>query len=164
MPQVGSRKRPAPGSSPEQSPAQNDPKSFLSPMASDHFPQWNPANSASTQSSYPAPSATFVQPQFTGTPQQQLTSNKLARRPLGQDIADRTPYSNDSNTDLWPSFAADNGIQQPGDADRANNVDELDQRALVAELDAQTKRKQIPPFVQKLGRYARFPVDGSTSN
>ncbi|KAL8857809.1 MAG: hypothetical protein Q9178_005709 [Gyalolechia marmorata] len=122
-------------------------------MASDHFPQWNPANSASTQPSYPAPSATFVQPQFTGTPQQQLTSNKLARRPLGQDVADRTPYSNDSNTELWPSFAADNGIQQPGETDRANNVDELDQKALVAEMDAQTKRKQIPPFVQKLGSF-----------
>lgn len=30
---------------------------------------------------------------------------------------------------------------------------ELEQRALLAKKDAQAKRKQIPPFVQKLSRY-----------
>lgn len=30
---------------------------------------------------------------------------------------------------------------------------ELEQRALVAKREAQAKRKQIPPFVQKLRRY-----------
>lgn len=33
-----------------------------------------------------------------------------------------------------------------------NNSDDLDQKALAAQRDAQAKRKQIPPFVQKLSR------------
>lgn len=34
--------------------------------------------------------------------------------------------------------------------------DDLDQRAIVAQRDAQSKRKQIPPFVQKLSRSELF--------
>ena len=34
-----------------------------------------------------------------------------------------------------------------------NSEDNLDQQALRAKRDAETKRKQIPPFVQKLSRY-----------
>ena len=49
-----------------------------------------------------------------------------------------------------PEFSApppaENGYQGQGD------YDDLDHRALLAQRDAQGKRKQIPPFVQKLSR------------
>ncbi|KAI4257511.1 MAG: hypothetical protein L6R42_005606, partial [Xanthoria sp. 1 TBL-2021] len=152
MPQIGSRKRPAPGSSPEQSQTQIDPESFISQMVPDQYPQWTPANQASTQTSYPAPSGTPAPPQYHLTPQQQTTSNQLARRPAGQDTTERTPFTNGSSTELWPSFA-DNGMQQSNEAEWPNSGDDLDQKALLAKMDAQTKRKQIPPFVQKLSSF-----------
>lgn len=45
---------------------------------------------------------------------------------------------------------------KPSDAD-------LEQRAQIAKKDAQAKRKQIPPFVQKLRRYAISAVVYSES-
>ncbi|KAL8891640.1 MAG: hypothetical protein Q9192_005713 [Flavoplaca navasiana] len=149
---TGSRKRPAPGTSPEQSSNHIDPPSFIPQMGSEQYPQWTPTNQPSTQKLYPAPSGTSAQPQFTPTPQQQSTSNQLARRPPGQESTGRTSSSNGSNSELWPSFA-DNGVQQSTEADWPNSGDDLDQKALIAKMDAQTKRKQIPPFVQKLSSF-----------
>ncbi|KAL8730103.1 MAG: hypothetical protein Q9166_004302 [cf. Caloplaca sp. 2 TL-2023] len=151
MPQVGSRKRPAPGSSPplQHSQSQLDPSSFMSQVAS---AQWSLPNQVSTQTSYPEPSGDSAQRPFAPTPQQQSASNQLARRPPGQDVTERTPYSNGTNTELWPAFAED-AMQQLGEATWGNGGDELDQRAEVARREAQAKRKQIPPFVQKLSSF-----------
>ena len=155
MPQVGSRKRPAPGTCPEQSSNQIEPQPFIPHMGSEQYPQWTSTNQPSTQKLYPAPSGSSAQPQFTMTPQQQTTSNELARRPPAQESTGTTSSSNGSNSELWPSIA-DNGVQQSTEADWPNSGDDLDQKALLAKMDAQTKRKQIPPFVQKLSRYACF--------
>ncbi|KAL8849048.1 MAG: hypothetical protein Q9221_005947 [Calogaya cf. arnoldii] len=103
------------------------------------------------QTSYRAPSGPSAQPQSSLPPQQQATSNQLARRPPGQD-RERTPLTNGSNTELWSSFG-DNGLQPSSEADWPNSGDDLDQKALLAKMDAQTKRKQIPPFVQKLSSF-----------
>jgi hypothetical protein len=46
--------------------------------------------------------------------------------------------------------------------DEHDNVERLEEMAQRAKRDAQAKRKQIPPFVQKLSRYADalpHPVD-----
>lgn len=48
----------------------------------------------------------------------------------------------------------ENGLQQLNETGWRNEGDDLDQKALVAKRDAQAKRKQIPPFVQKLSRQA----------
>ncbi|KAL8689068.1 MAG: hypothetical protein Q9218_005176 [Villophora microphyllina] len=40
-----------------------------------------------------------------------------------------------------------------GEGAWGNNSDELDQKALAAQKDAQVKRKQIPPFIQKLSSF-----------
>ncbi|KAL8669173.1 MAG: hypothetical protein Q9168_006226 [Polycauliona sp. 1 TL-2023] len=152
MPQTGSRKRPAPGTSPEQPQSQIDTQSMLSQMGLDTYPQWNSTDQqASTQTSY-ATSATSAQPQITLAPQQQTTSNQLARRPPDQGNTGRTTHNNGSNTELWPSLA-DNGVQRSDKADWPNSGDELDQKALLAKMDAQMKRKQIPPFIQKLSSF-----------
>ncbi|KAI4099083.1 MAG: hypothetical protein LQ339_006156 [Xanthoria mediterranea] len=152
MPQIGSRKRPAPGTSPEQPQAQDDPQLSISQMAPNQYPQWNPANQASNQTPYLAPSSDSVPPQYTLTPQQQTNSNQLARRPPGQDTTERTPVINGGSTELWPSFA-DTAMQQSNEAQWPNSGDDLDQKALLAKMDAQRKRKQIPPFVQKLSSF-----------
>ena len=47
---------------------------------------------------------------------------------------------------VGPPASADNTYQGQ------SQHEDLDQRALLAERDAQSKRKQIPPFVQKLSR------------
>ena len=63
---------------------------------------------------------------------------------------DMVKYHNNNAMSGFPSVpgydmqAPPQGYSKPGD--------DLDQRALRAKRDAETKRKQIPPFVQKLSR------------
>ena len=52
----------------------------------------------------------------------------------------------------WEAFDGDANAGQ-GWENAEDDDDELEQKALVAKKDAQSKRKQIPPFVQKLSRY-----------
>ncbi|KAL8717730.1 MAG: hypothetical protein Q9225_005056 [Loekoesia sp. 1 TL-2023] len=159
MSQVGSRKRPAPGTSPVNQLSQPpiDPPLSAAQMASNQNIQWNPANQASTTPSAPDPYPNSPRnypyaPQHT-TQSQQPSSNQLTRRPPAQDLAQtqKVPYLN-GNAELWPSFS-ENGMQHPSDAPWGNNGDDLDQKALIAKRDAQAKRKQIPPFVQKLSSF-----------
>lgn len=46
----------------------------------------------------------------------------------------------------------DNGAQMRVQDGWQASYDDLDQRAELAKRDAQGKRKQIPPFIQKLSR------------
>lgn len=62
----------------------------------------------------------------------------------------------DSSVQQWPDGTA--GPPSAGDGAWADDIQELEQKAQVAKRDAQAKRKQIPPFVQKLNR-----LDGMTS-
>lgn len=71
-----------------------------------------------------------------------LTSGQLVRRNPNQQLAAR-------GRSAWDAFDG-NGHQE-----WENNEDDdesLEQKALLAKKDAQAKRKQIPPFVQKLNR------------
>lgn len=84
-------------------------------------------------------------------------STQLARRPINNrqlvQTGPRMPY--DNSADPWGQFGDDsildpqngNGVMEEND-----NIELLEERAAVAKRDAQSKRKQIPPFVQKLSR------------
>ncbi|KAL9601647.1 MAG: hypothetical protein Q9219_002367 [cf. Caloplaca sp. 3 TL-2023] len=125
-------------------------------MASQHNAQWNPTNPTSTSSfpeHYPTTSSTYpLQPQNT-FPSHQSPSTQLARRPPAQDLAQspRASYPN-GQADTWPLYS-EHGTQQLSEGSWGNNADDLDQKALIAKRDAQAKRKQIPPFVQKLSSF-----------
>lgn len=69
------------------------------------------------------------------------SSGQLVRRNPNQQLTarGRTPWDY-------------NDGQQGGWENADNEDDELEQKAMMARKDAQAKRKQIPPFVQKLSR------------
>jgi len=69
------------------------------------------------------------------------TSNQLVRRNGNQQLAAR------SRNGAWEDI--NGGPPQPWEEEEDEN---LDDKALMAKRDAQAKRKQIPPFVQKLSR------------
>lgn len=160
MPQVVSRKRPAPGALPvtQQSQFPIYSPSTSAEMASTQDTQWNPPSTPlSFSESYPNTPSNYPQLPQNPVPPPQPASNQMTRRAPGQDLAQaqRAPYM-DGNTDIWPSVT-DNGMQQLGEGGWRNNGDDLDQKAQMAKRDAQAKRKQIPPFVQKLSRQV-FPI------
>jgi heat shock transcription factor len=82
-------------------------------------------------------------------------STQLARRPTNRQLVQTTQRSTyDNSGDLWGQFG-DDPILDPQNANgmmENDNVELLEERAAVAKRDAQSKRKQIPPFVQKLSR------------
>ncbi|KAL8682391.1 MAG: hypothetical protein Q9186_001581 [Xanthomendoza sp. 1 TL-2023] len=154
MAQAGTRKRPAPGTLPASHQTQPNlqPSTFRSHIASDQYPQWSPANRASPHPPYPESSGISASALSAVTPQQQPASSQLARRPPAQDGTEKAPFSSGTSTDVWSTFA-ENGTQQIGEAPWEEARDVLDQKAQVAKVDAQAKRKQIPPFVQKLSSF-----------
>ncbi|KAA8642860.1 hypothetical protein EYZ11_009691 [Aspergillus tanneri] len=152
-PQGVNRKRPAPGTSPVVQPqlgSVNYPPNSGSQLSNDQFLQWgqnpsptiaNPsftdANSYNpTYSSQNAPSSTVT------------ASNQLARRQTPNQLVSRNRGHEQTLTSL-PESGANTGES----GGWGESLDELYQRALVAKKDAQAKRKQIPPFVQKLSSF-----------
>jgi len=147
-----SRKRPAPGTTPpgfSQQPQQMQngfENTVQPPMTDDQFLNWgtdgpnssaynNPQMYNLPQNPYPAQSPT-------------RNSNQLARRPMSQALT-RQP----TQTNLWmPEQAATPTQQQDSAPAWSDDIDELVARAQIAKRDAQSKRKQIPPFVLKLHR------------
>ena len=69
---------------------------------------------------------------------------------MSQHLVTRGGYNNAGN-EAWPAVA-DGSLHQPSEASWMNDDDDLEQRAMVAKRESQAKRKQIPPFVQKLSR------------
>lgn len=84
-------------------------------------------------------------------------SNSLTRRPTNQALVPTNPRSGyDSSVEPWAGFGDDSNAllqQTPGERLVAHdNVEVLEEMAAKAKREAQSKRKQIPPFVQKLSR------------
>jgi heat shock transcription factor len=181
-PQVNSRKRPAPGSSPtiQQSPTSVHlpPGSTSPPLTDEQFFKWG-QNAAANASSYPDPAAAYnanlyhgitgnmaSMAQATQTANSQRPpstpsspSNQLARRSTNQSLVSRGPraFNNNTNATSWPSDFGDGAVLElQGTSGWVNNDEHLEQRALQAKREAQAKRKQIPPFVQKLSRYGLY--------
>lgn len=92
-----------------------------------------------------------------GVPAQNLpqTSTALTRRQPSRSLVPAPLQAFDANSDLWANFGDDAGMLQPpnGGVDDNDNIELLEERAQKAKREAQAKRKQIPPFVQKLSRY-----------
>ena len=84
-------------------------------------------------------------------------STQLARRPHNRQLVptgQRSNYENSGNP--WGQFGDDPMLDPQnsnGPLEENDNIELLEEKAAVAKRDAQSKRKQIPPFVQKLSRY-----------
>ncbi|KAI0162988.1 hypothetical protein BJ166DRAFT_591820 [Pestalotiopsis sp. NC0098] len=152
-----SRKRRAPGSVPAS-------------MQTAYYP---PSTTADQSSSWAANNVNFMENSANPNPygmvssphQAQFTqqgvpiatpSTALARRGMNnQLVAANRPFSPQPN-DLWANFTEDSLVPQSngGSApDEHDNVELLEEKAQKAKREAQAKRKQIPPFVQKLNSF-----------
>ena len=76
-----------------------------------------------------------------------MNMGQLVRRNPNQQLAP-APRRNQ-----WDEF-----LGPPQQWEAVDDEEELEQKAAVAKKDAQAKRKQIPPFVQKLSRYVEVAV------
>ncbi|KAK9545851.1 Heat shock transcription factor [Aspergillus fumigatus] len=150
------RKRPAPGTTPtvhpQLSPISNYPTANPgSQLSNDQFLQWgqNPPNVITPP--YTDAGSYNVAPYTTNqdVPGATVTaSTQLARRQLPNQLVNRG-----RGYEQTPSVYSDHsgGAGEPGGW--GESLDELYRRALVAKREAQAKRKQIPPFVQKLSSF-----------
>lgn len=120
----------------------------------DQYMSWNQQPSSSSSSTYPDSIGNYNTNLYNVGTQPHAESvsgsNQLARRGVGQQLVSRVSCNNGGN-DTWP-LVADEGIQQANEDAWMNNGDDLEQRAIIAKRETQAKRKQIPPFVQKLSR------------
>lgn len=171
-PQGISRKRPAPGASPIVHPPppppmgaiQNYPPNPGAQLSNDQFLQWgqNTApNVVNQPAHYPDPAAaaaaaaTYNPAAF--APGQDIpapttpASSQLARRPTPNQLVSRNRGYEQS-----PTVTTENGGGNGESGGWGESLDELYRKASIAKRDAQAKRKQIPPFVQKLSRYFFF--------
>jgi heat shock transcription factor len=128
--------------------------------------QWN---QAPDNSNFPDPSAFNLndfgasagvsQPQY--DPSIPALSTQLARRPINRQLvqtAQRPPF--DNTADPWGQFGDETMLDPQnvnGAMEENDSIELLEERAAIAKREAQSKRKQIPPFVQKLSRYAYSP-------
>lgn len=153
---MSSRKRRAPGASPI---GQQNTYQGAGPVTSDHFMNWNDSNPgtgnmpgfdpalyegmdfAGNMSQPPTHNRVVSLDGLGGSPD--ISSNQLVRRNPNQQLAARGQTA-------WDTF----NQNQSGAWETAGTDDdeELARKAEIAKKDAQAKRKQIPPFVQKLSR------------
>ncbi|KIW12095.1 hypothetical protein PV08_09369 [Exophiala spinifera] len=147
-----SRKRPAPGADPFPPQMQNPTPAYTEgigghDLSNDEFFQWGQTGQPAVpynDSNYAMNANTFPQ----AAPQPQ-TSTQLTRRPMTQLAAPAHPRI-DQDASAW----MDNANTPHGqDAEWADDIAVLEARAQVAKREAQAKRKQIPPFVQKLNSF-----------
>lgn len=109
-----------------------------------------PDNTSAANQFAMMPSHPQGQPQYPTAPQ---ASGALARRGANNALVPAA-HTFDQPADSWSSFADDALVANPtgAPADETDNVEVLEERAQRAKREAQAKRKQIPPFVQKLNR------------
>lgn len=139
------------------------------PYATDHnaganpVMQWNNAGGTADATDYFSAAAAhgenpygLAQPQSTYPQAVSAPSNSLARRQMNRALVPtnlRAPF--DASPDRWSGFG-DDGLLVPQNATEGgveqDNVEVLEEMAAKAKREAQAKRKQIPPFVQKLSR------------
>ena len=121
----------------------------------EQFVPWNQQPPPSTTAVYPDPTSDYNSNFYDGSTQPNAApvsgSNQVVRRPAGQQLVPRVSYGNAGN-ETWPTIA-DEGINQGNeDVWMDNGGDDLEQKAMIAKRETLAKRKQIPPFVQKLSR------------
>ena len=98
--------------------------------------------------------AAMSQPQYDSSVP--APSTQLARRPMNHHLVPTAPRpAYDNVGDPWGQFGDDSILDVQGNGgqmEETENIEHLEERARSAKRDAQSKRKQIPPFVQKLSR------------
>ncbi|RMZ83909.1 hypothetical protein DV737_g1462, partial [Chaetothyriales sp. CBS 132003] len=151
-----SRKRRAPGAAPVGFQQVQQPNNMygqnINQLSDDQFLQWSqPAQSTSTNpyqeaSAFPAGSDADIK----YTVNAQNSSAQLSHRSVSQVVA-RPRCDGAATTQAWPDAA--NGVQSQAEGAWADDIQELERKAQIAQRDAQAKRKQIPPFVQKLNSF-----------
>ncbi len=157
MGQMGTRKRPAPGASLLVQPQKQngrDTAAGATQTQQDHSGGWKPQDTSGGNTNYLDPSL-YSGLQQNGYPQmpqqfQETSTNQLTRRVPNHNVVQQLQNYANAENGSWsiPSVAA----QTPTQEGWPVQYDELDQRANMAKRDAQSKRKQIPPFIQKLSR------------
>ncbi|UKZ89989.1 uncharacterized protein TrAFT101_005023 [Trichoderma asperellum] len=161
-----SRKRAAPGAAPVVPIQRNVPQSHTADHNTGANPmmQWNAAGGASEPTDYFSAAAVhredpygLAQAQQTYPPAVNAPSNSLARRQMNRALVPtnlRASY--DPSSDQWAAFG-DDSLLVPQNATEGrveqDNVEVLEEMAQKAKREAQAKRKQIPPFVQKLSSF-----------
>lgn len=170
------RKRPAPGASPMTSQSAQPSQQMSSGL---NFPQQSQGPTGldddsafdwSNPNTYTDPSAatggfdSSLYGSMNGLPQpanpngsgsvgfaQGAPSNQLVRRNANTQLAPRNHGG--LSAEPWDFGGTGAGMQTPGATwENSDDDEDLDQKALAAKKEAQAKRKQIPPFVQKLSR------------
>lgn len=147
--------RPAPGASPtlhQQIQPLNSYAAAAPQLSNDQFLQWGQNPQSNDAQSYPDPSlynsAAYAVNQDVA--QNAPQSNQLTRRPMNQLVSRGKGYNDASGLQRAdPNTSAND---QGGSGGWDENEGNLEQKAMAAKKDAQAKRKQIPPFVQKLSR------------
>ena len=153
MVQVGTRKRPAPGASPldQMSNYNSNDAAGMPNSNQDMSYGWQGPNVPSSDPAFVNDSSFNPYNGMPVTQQGQVSypnsSNQMVRRPMNQNLVSQD-YGNQGGQ--WSNQA-----QVPLSDGWQTSYDDLDQRAEVAKRDAQAKRKQIPPFIQKLSRFVR---------
>lgn len=155
-----SRKRAAPGASPAVPVQHSAQQPFTTDGISDAMTRWNGAADPAAfldSNAYAAnpyammPNAGQFQPPVPGP------SNAVARRQMNQTLLPTNQRGGyDANADPWANFGDVEGalVQQTNGEENPeeDSVEKLEELAAKAKREAHTKRKQIPPFVQKLSR------------
>ncbi|KAI9825256.1 MAG: stress-responsive transcription factor hsf1 [Thelocarpon impressellum] len=173
-PQLNPRKRPAPGTASGQppSPTQQQHLPSTSPhLTNEQFLRWGqapvdavgnaPLDQAATNSPYGsiADEAAADSPQPSSLDgglllQQPTTSTQLTRRPGNQHLVARGfRQLGGIDDDPWADLGDGMELELRTEPDPEDDVESLVQRAQVARREALAKRKQIPPFVQKLSSF-----------
>ncbi|KAL2265499.1 hypothetical protein VTJ83DRAFT_6599 [Remersonia thermophila] len=150
------RKRPVPGNTP-MVPVPQMSQAF-SPVQSDPMFRWNAVDGAGfIDPAAPAVNSFSMMPTAGTYPQGIATpSTALARRQNSRALvptAPRAPF--ERTADTLNGFGDDAGYLHTGtsDLDEHDNIERLEELAQRAKREAQAKRKQIPPFVQKLSSF-----------
>ncbi|UKZ82058.1 hypothetical protein TrVFT333_009841 [Trichoderma virens FT-333] len=160
-----SRKRAAPGASPIVPIQRNMQQAYATDNVAGANPvmQWNgtdgtadatdyfSAAAAHTENPYGLAQTQPTYPQAVGAP-----SNSLARRQMNRALVPTNLRASYEPSSDWSGFGEDN-LLVPQNATEGgagqDNVEVLEEMAQKAKREAQAKRKQIPPFVQKLSSF-----------
>lgn len=83
-------------------------------------------------------------------------SNTIARRQMNNALVPTNSRNFDGAVEPWGNYGGDDNALLQGNLENLNeqdNIEVLEERAQKAKREATSKRKQIPPFVQKLSSF-----------
>jgi heat shock transcription factor len=158
------RKRSAPESTPATQSQTTFASSNLKPFIGDQFLNWGSTMTGAGDMSFPDAGSTYGNDMFgAGLETRNLnepaqpqppptTSTQLTRRSAGQQQVVPRGGALQDEDDAWLDFTENLQIELRQETDLRDDDEALEQRAQVAKREALAKRKQIPPFVQKLSR------------